>query len=164
MSTEYINGFYDARNLAWESKKEQLESLDPRLKQIGGKAFNKEFRTINLDFGRQTGNTYWMMNKCSELSLNEKTKVKTTIKTEHCFCFFLNHEIESRFWQSLCDFKKEKINQKSTNIHTYTFYTIKNGISHINNSYAFIDVSCMLGQYELERIMHSDQWEIICLL
>jgi hypothetical protein len=156
MNREYLKGFYEARNTLWELKLAQLASLDPYLKRINGiKAFNKEFRTLHLDYGRQTGNTTWLRTKCYELAI---------VRQKSCFCFFINLDMANRFWGLMENFAGEKINKKSSNVYMHTFETMRKGWQHIPNSYAFVDISCMLGNEKLDRIMESDQWEIICLL
>jgi len=153
---DYLKGFYDARNLIWEAKKEQLEKLEPCLKQnCGVKSFNQEFRTITLDYGRRTGKTYWVVNKCYELSVNQKNS---------CFYFSIVQQHIDLFWGEMSKKAQRKMSPNSTNISTYTFHTIKNGIKYIPNSYAFVDISCMIGANQLDQIMQSNQWEIICLL
>ena len=164
---DYLDGFFLARRLAWESKIKQLSQ--PSFKEYAQhrtgdtKNINQEFRTLHLDFGRQTGNSYWMASKCCDLSVGENTPEKRVIKTEHCFCFFYSYNMEKCFWDKIGLINKKKIYKEDTNIHTYTFSKMR-GFQHFPNSYAFVDVSCMLGEKNLDQIMESDQWEIICLL
>lgn len=179
MNKVCINHFQEARNLAWESKITQLSILPPSIYQVAGtKAFNKEFRTLHLDFGRQTGNTTFIIKKCCDLSLNG---------TSSCFCFFFSYQVASSFWISMrreVEVQREssrgsadvvniftkrmgvKIQKKhiTTSINTYTFNTMEHNMKYIPNSYAFVDISCMMGEKKLDKIMESNQWEIICLL
>jgi len=179
-SADYLQDCFKARELAWKAKKEQLEFI--KKTEQGSisrdtKSFNQEFRTLHLDFGRRTGNSYWMSHKCLELSLKGNF---------NCFCFFFSYNALKYFWQNItpkiqkqkellkssmevniCWKPSELIVQKgkiTTDMHVYTFQTMDRGIKHIPNSYAFVDVSCMLGVNKLDKIMESDQWEIICLL
>jgi hypothetical protein len=158
MDTNYFVGFYESRKLAWESKVKQLTSLEPHIKQMKQrdvKSFNQEFRTIHLDFGRRTGNTTFIMNKCFELAI---------IGKKSCFCFFINLHMAERFWQLMEVLSGTKIYRGSSNIFVNTFGQMKHSWQHIPNSYAFVDVSCMMGAKQLDQIMGSDQWEIISLL
>jgi hypothetical protein len=154
----YLYRFEAAREFAWSAKEKQLEYMENSVNHLlkyDIKCVNKDFRTLHLDFGRRTGNTFFIINKCVKLAIIDK---------RICFCFFINLSMAERFWKLMEEYNGTKINRKSSNIFVYTFGQIKHGWQHIPNSYAFVDVSCMMGEREIDRIMESDQWEIISLL
>ena len=57
-----------------------------------------------------------------------------------------------------------KIYTNISNIYTYSKFSIGKGFGDIPNSYAFVDVSYMWGEEQINKIMERDQWRIITLL
>jgi len=161
-----LKDFFNTRELAWKAKEKQLNNINGNFGSYGTtKSFNKEFRTLHLDFGRQTGNTSFIIKKCQELAIEKKL---------NCFCFFLNSQMIDFFWREMERRAEKKLRSKVStynkiytnisNIYTYSKFSIGKGFGDIPNSYAFVDVSYMWGEEQIDKIMEQDQWSIITLL
>ena len=56
-----LEGMAAARTLALEAKERWLEENLPKFKHLPPLAMAKEIKSIHLNFGRQTGNTEWVL-------------------------------------------------------------------------------------------------------
>lgn len=117
-------------------------------------AWNKEFGSITMQLGRQTGATTWMIYKIYEQSiLNKKSIV-----------FTLNEDTLERTKQLY----NEKINIKDNNIDLIQFYTFNqindNVIRGQNPSFIFIDCSQLLSTNKYELIMKNAFCDLIIFL
>lgn len=158
-SESFLDSFLFARECAFMAKEAQIEDIEKsknnQILKTNIKSANKELRTLHLDFGRQTGNTYFIVQKCIKLAI-EKNKC--------CFVFLHNLQMEKHFCQTIARTLERKIEPYNDNIFIYTSSSMEKGWINAINSYAFIDVSCMFGANKIDKIMERDQWKIITLL
>lgn len=121
---------------------------------ISHTAWNKEFGSITMQLGRQTGATTWMIYKIYEQSILDKKSI----------IFTLNEDTLERTKQLY----NEKININDNNIDMIEFYSFdrinENFFRGRNSPFIFIDCSQFLSSNKYEIIMKNAFCDLIVLL
>jgi len=134
-----LKTYFELRQSLVKNKLQELEIQKEIISNLSPMHQLKEFKTLNLDFGRQTGSSYFMLDW-----LAKDNNINETVVYVH----------------SLIQEKEYKKILKSKGINNPTFCHYKNydGIDKYLYKYVIIDISSCVKNQDLKNI--NNYWAI----
>ena len=149
-----IQEIFDGRCKSFHSKRAQILSKRPlQLKSsLSTKSWNREYASIIMHYGRQTGATYWTAYMINLINHNNEA--------DKCTVLFNNHGMKKRAYENY--YKHHETLSHNTGHNLLTHYDIiHRPLSWENDKFVFIDCFPLLKHDELNILYSKFKGELL---
>ncbi len=127
-----LKTYFELRQSLVENKLQELETRKEIISNLSPMHQLKEFKTLNLDFGRQTGSTYFMLNWLAKENITETV-------------VYVHSLIQEKEYKKI-------LAEQDLNNPTFCHFRNYDGIDNSLYKYVIVDMSACVKNQDLKNI------------